>query len=101
MKRQICGIDAFKLHFLHHNFGEVKPGSGSGNGTFVAGENSLESLQIFRLRRAVDLAGNGRFSERVERALEFIVVAVVQETQGATAARGVVDDLGDLRKEQI
>ena len=44
MEGQICGIDAFKLHLLHHNFGEVKPGPGGSNGTFVAGENSLETL---------------------------------------------------------
>ena len=65
---------------------------GRGDCAFVFGKDALEALQVFRLALAAYEAGNGRFAEGVERTLELVVVAVVEEAERAASARGVVDD---------
>ena len=65
-----------------------------GDGALGAGEYALEALQVLGFGLAAHETGHGRLAESVERALELVVVAVVEKAQGASAAGGVVYDLG-------
>ena len=62
--------------------------------TFVFGEDTLEALEVFRLRRTAHEARDRRFAEGIELFFKFVVVAVVEEAQRASAAGGVVNHLG-------
>ena len=86
-------VDSLDFHALHHFAGEVQAGGGRGHGAFVAGEDALEALHVFGFALAADEAGDGRLAEVVERFLELVVVAVVEEAERASAARGIVDYL--------
>ena len=59
---------------------------------FVFGKDALEAFQVFRFALAAYETGDRRFAKGVERTLELVVVAVVEEAECAAAARGVVDD---------
>ena len=67
-------------------------GGGRGDCAFVFGKDALEAFQVFRFALAADETGDRGFTKGVERTLELIVVAVVEEAECAAAARGVVDN---------
>jgi len=91
-------LDTFDLHSLKHRLAEVESGRGSGDCAFVAGEDALETFQVFGLGRALDdFVREWRFAQAVERLLELVVIAVIKEAQCASAAGGVVDHLGHDR----
>ena len=92
VERDVGKVDALDFHALHDLAGEVHAGGGGGDCAFVFGKDALEAFQVFRLALAAYEAWNGRFAEGVERTLELVVVAVVEEAECAAAARGVVDN---------
>ena len=92
MERDVGKVDALDFHALHDLAGEVHAGGGGGDCAFVFGKYALEAFQVFRLALAAYETGDRGFAEGVERTLELIVVAVVEEAERAAAARGVVDD---------
>ena len=67
-------------------------GGGRGDCAFVFGKDALEAFQVFRFALAAYETGDRRFAEGVERTLELVVVAVVEEAECAAAARCVVDN---------
>ena len=88
-----CRFDALDLHALHHVLAEVQTCSGSGDRAFVFGEDALETFQIFWFRRTLDdFMRNGSFAKCIKLLAELIVITIVEESQGATAACGVVDN---------
>ena len=87
-------VDAYDLHLLHRDLGEVEACSRCGGGTLVFGEDTLEGLEILLLGLALDICGQWCHAEGVEVVLKLLVGAVVQESQSASAAGGVVYHFG-------
>ena len=84
---------AFELHALHEVLGEVEPGGGCRDGSFVLSEDTLEVLEVLWFCGTGNhVAWQGCFAEGVERLFEFLVGAVVEEAECAAAAGSVVDD---------
>ena len=87
-------LDAFDLHALHQFARKVQAGGRCGDGSLVTGKDALEILQVFGFRLAAHESGQRGFAQGVEGLFEFIVVAVVEKSQGTSAAGRVVDDFG-------
>ena len=69
-------FDALDLHALHHVLAEVQTCSGSGDRTFVFGEDALETFQVFGFRRTLDdFMRNGSFAKCIKLLAELIVIA--------------------------
>ena len=69
----------------------------SHDSAFITGEDSLVTLEIFRLGGAVDIPGKRRFPELIKGVLKLFVRTVEEESQRASARCGIVDYLGDHR----
>ena len=96
MNRDVGKAIAAYLHHLHQLLAEVQTRRRGSDGSLVLGIDSLEVLHVVGLGRAAvhDVAGQRSLAQVEQLALELIVRAVVEESQRATAARGVVDHLG-------
>ena len=99
MDGEIGEVEAANLHHLHQFTAEVQTCGGSRHSTLMAGEDGLEVLHVIRLGGTVinDVAGQRCRTEAEQLALELLMVAVVEEAQGAASAGRVVDDLGHHR----
>ena len=90
-------VDVADFHAAHQFAREVQTGGGSHHGAFLAGEDGLVTLGVLGFGVAGDVVGQGRVALVVQVFLELVVVAVIEETQGAAARGGIVDDLGHHR----
>ena len=76
---------------------EVQACARSHYGAFDFGEDTLVVLDVTGLRLAFDVGRQGRVAQSIERFLELVVGAVVEETERAAAGCGVVDYLSHER----
>ena len=103
MDGDIGKLDALDLHALEHLAREVEPRGRCCHGTLVLGVDTLEVGHVFFSCRpfVYDVVGQGSFSQGEELALELVVRAVVEEAQGASAARCVVNHFGHHRSAVV
>ncbi len=98
-------IDALDFHALHQLAAEVQCGCRSHDAAFGLGENGLIAFAVGKrmvvidrlvnhVAQALQCGRNRSFAVAVEGLDEFLVWAVVQETECAAARCGVVDNLG-------
>ena len=84
-------LDVENLHTLHHFTREVKASGGCRNGAFMFGKDTLETLKVFRFTASSDKARHGRFAKCVKLLTEFLMVAIVKETERTTTTCCVVN----------
>ncbi len=70
----------------------MQAGRGHGHRALLGGVDGLETVAILGFRIAGHVAGKWGLAQLVNRLHEFLMRAVEQETQGAAARRGVVND---------
>ena len=92
-------VDASDLHALHQFAAEMQTCGRSGHRTLFLRIDRLEILHILLSGGATvdDIARQGGCTQGEELAFELVVRTVVEETQGTSAAGGIVDDLSHHR----
>ena len=95
MQGDIGEVNTLDFHALHQGLAEMETCRGGCHGTFVAGKDTLEVLQVTGFAGTFqDALGQRSLAQGVERSLELVMRAIVEEAQGTATAGSVVDDLG-------
>ena len=87
-------MDSFDFHSLEQVLTEVQAGCRRSYGSFVFGEYGLVTLVVDRLNLRTDPLGQRRLAQFEQGGLEFVVIAVEQETQRPSTGSRIVDHLG-------
>ena len=87
-------LDILEYHAVEQLPAEVQAGRGGADGTLVGGKDGLVVLHVFRCGLFLHPFRNVGLTQAEEGLLEVLIGTVEEETQGAAAGSGVVDDLG-------
>lgn len=90
-------LHTFDFKALEQLAREMEAGSGDNHCSLSGGEDGLIAFCILGFGFALDVIGEGGVAEFVKRLLEFVVRAVIEETQSAASRSGVVDNFGNHR----